>query len=123
MSFSNFLEQELLDHAFGKSSYTAPSAHYVQLHTGAPGEDGTSNVAGESTRQAVEFTPGSNPIVNTDAIVWSNVAASETYRHFSIWDAPTGGNCLAVGQLTSPVAVTAGDDFTIGSGDLTIALD
>ena len=40
MSFSNYLETELLDHVFTNSAYTAPSTLYLALFTGAPGEAG-----------------------------------------------------------------------------------
>jgi hypothetical protein len=41
MSFSNYLENKLLDHAFRNTSYTPPSAVYVALSTADPGEDGS----------------------------------------------------------------------------------
>ena len=38
-SFSNYWENELLDHLFGKGSYTPPTI-YVGLSTTDPGDDG-----------------------------------------------------------------------------------
>ena len=40
MSFTNFLETEILDHVFAGAAYTAPSTKYLALFTGAPGETG-----------------------------------------------------------------------------------
>ena len=40
MSFTNFLETEILDHVFAGAAYTAPGQHYLGLFTAAPGEAG-----------------------------------------------------------------------------------
>ena len=40
MSFTNFLETEILDHVFAGAAYTAPSTKYIGLFTAAPGETG-----------------------------------------------------------------------------------
>jgi len=40
MSFTNYLETEILDHVFGGNAYTAPGTHYLALYTAAPGETG-----------------------------------------------------------------------------------
>ena len=40
MSFTNFLETEILDHVFAGAAYSAPSQHYLGLFTAAPGEAG-----------------------------------------------------------------------------------
>jgi hypothetical protein len=123
MSFSNFLEQELLDHVFAGAAYTAPTNIYVKLHIGDPGEDGTGNPAAETTRQEGTFTAGTNPILNDAAIEWTNVSNTEEYSHGSLWDNSTAGNCLGAGALGTPVSVTAGDNFTIPIGDLAVSLD
>ena len=43
MSISNYAELKILDHTTGTASWTAPSGVYLKLHTGDPGEAGTSN--------------------------------------------------------------------------------
>ena len=40
MSFTNFLETEILDHVFAGAAYSAPGTHYLALYTAAPGETG-----------------------------------------------------------------------------------
>ena len=121
-AMSNYLENELLDHALGTGSFTAPTNVYVKLHTGDPGEDGTANAATETTRVITgAFSAASGGTTDNDAaITWSSVSTTETYSHISIWDNLTAGNCLFVGALDSSVAVTAGDDFEIAAGDLDI---
>ena len=37
------------------TSFTAPAALYIQIHTGDPGASGTANVSAVTTRQAVTF--------------------------------------------------------------------
>lgn len=124
MSLSNFLETEILDHVFGGAAYTAPTNIYVKLHTGDPGEDGTGNAAGETTRQEVTFGAASAGVISNDGEVqWTTVSDAETYTHVSLWDHETAGNCLGSGALAESKVVSAGDTFTIGVGDLDVTLD
>lgn len=120
-AMSDYLENELLDHALGTGAFTAPSGVYVKLHTGTPGEAGTTNAATETTRKV--FTCGAasgGTTSNAADITWTSVSTTETYSHISIWDASSAGNCLFVGALTASKSVTAGDNFTIPAGDLDI---
>jgi hypothetical protein len=120
MSISNFLENKLLDATAG-TSYGAAGT-YLQLHTGDPGEDGTANAATETTRKAVSFASASGgSMASSGTVEWTNVAATETVSHWSLWDASTSGNCLWSGQLASSASLTAGDTFQITS--LTLTLD
>jgi hypothetical protein len=115
----------LLDAFTGEGSdYTAQSGFYVKLHTGDPGAAGASNAATETTREAVTFGSGASAgsIASTADVTWTSVSTSETYSHVSFWTASTSGTFLGSDDLASSVAVTAGDDFTIASGDLTIAI-
>ena len=113
MSLSNFLENELLDHIRG-SAYSVPSGLYIKLHTADPGEDCTTAAATETDRKSCAFDAASAGSMDlTSTVEWTDVAASETYSHFSVWDALTAGNPLGSGALNSSVAVTAGDTFRI----------
>lgn len=120
MSISNYAELALLDTLRGTSFSVAGA--YVKLHTGDPGEAGTSNAAGETTRKSISFSAASSGSMSSSATVeWTNVASTETYTHWSLWDNSTAGNCLWTGALSSSAAVTAGDTFQITS--LTLSLD
>lgn len=113
MSLSDYLENKLLDHLRGVS-YTAPSGLYVKLHTGDPGEAGTGNAAGETTRQQATFAAASGGAMTTSGTVtWTNVAAAETISHISIWDASTAGNCLGSGALSASKTVAIGDTLQL----------
>jgi hypothetical protein len=121
MSISNYAELEILDHLTGTASWTAPAAVYIKLHTGDPGEACTSNAATEATRKAVTFSAASSGAITSNATVeWTNVSTTETYSHWSLWDASTGGNALWYGALSSSAAVTAGDTFQITQLQLTL---
>jgi hypothetical protein len=121
MSISNYAELEILDHLTGTAAWTAPSGVYVKLHTGDPGEAGTSNAATEATRKVVTFSAASSGAITSSATVeWTNVSTTETYSHWSLWDASTAGNCLWTGALSSSAAVTAGDTFQITQLQLTL---
>lgn len=126
---SNYLENELLDHITGVGAWTAPASIYALLHLGAPGEDGTANVAVNNLKSgAITFSAASAGVAasSVDAS-WTSVSTTETYSHISLWDNNTAGsgtgNCLFVGALSASVGVTAGDDFTIPSTQLTITFD
>lgn len=122
MSISNYAELKILDHLTGTASWTAPTTVYIKLHTGDAGEAGTTNAATETTRKAATWSAASSGSIATSATLeWTNVAATETYSHWSAWDNSTAGNCLWTGALSSSAAVTAGDTFQITS--LTLTLD
>ena len=122
MSISNYAELKILEHTTGKTAWTMPTNVYVKLHTGDPGEAATSNAATETTRKQASFAAASSGSIATDTTLeWTNVAATETITHWSLWDASTAGNALWTGALSSSAAVTAGDTFQITS--LTLSLD
>lgn len=123
MSIANYAESALLDALFNNTSL-AVAARYVKLHIGDPGEAGTANAAGETTRKSLTNAAAvTGTFTSTNALTWTSVSTSETYSHISIWDDPTAGNCLWTGALSASKAVNAGDTFTISSGSLTISLD
>lgn len=125
MSLSNYLEDAFANALRGGgngTTFTAPANVYAKLHTDDPGEDGTSNAAGETTRQAVEFGAASGgAIALSNTPTWTNVSTSETYSHVSLWDNSTAGNCLGSGALSSPKTVTAGDSFVLSTLTVTLA--
>jgi hypothetical protein len=122
MSISNYAENKILEHTTGKTAWTMPATVYVKLHTGDPGEAATSNAATEATRKSAAWAAASSGSIATNATLeWTNVAATETITHWSLWDAATSGNALWTGALSSSAAVTAGDTFQITS--LTLSLD
>lgn len=126
MSFSNYLETELLDHVFANNAYTSPADVYVGLHTANPDEDGSgAEVSGGSyARQVASFTVSGNT-ATTDAAIEFPTATADwgTVTHVAIYDALTSGNMLAYAELTASKNISSGDVFRIPTGDLDITLD
>lgn len=111
-----------LDALGNASNYTAPTVFYVKLHIGDPGAAGASNAAANTTRQQASFSAASGGAITTDAaLTWTNVSNTETYSHVSFWDNSTAGNFLGSDDLAVSRAVTAGDTFTIATGDLDLS--
>lgn len=126
MSFSNYLENKVLDHVFGGVAYTAPATLYVGLFTTDPGEAGTgTEVSGGSyARQTIAFTVTGSQASNTAAVEFPTATASwGTITYAAIYDALSGGNLLASGALTTSKTIDSGDVFRIPAGDFDINLD
>jgi hypothetical protein len=122
MSISNYAELKILEHTTGKTAWTIPTNTYVKLHTADPGEDCTTAAATNATRVVAAWaTAASGAIATSATITWTNVSTTETYSHWSLWDALTAGNALWSGALSTTASVTAGDTFQITS--LTLSLD
>ena len=126
MSFTNFLETEILDHVFGGNAYTAPVTLYTGLYTAAPSDTGGgTELSGNGyARQATAFTVTGNTASNTSAEEWATATGSwGTITHVGVFDASTGGNLMAYGTLTASKTIATGDVFRIPAGDLDITLD
>ena len=126
MSFSNFLETEILDHVFGGNAYTAPGTLYVGLYTSNPDEDnsGTEVSGGSYARVSGTFTVTGNTASNDAAIEFTTATASwGTVTHIGVLDASSGGNLLCYAALTTSKAIDTGDVFRIPTGDLDISLN
>jgi hypothetical protein len=126
MSFSNYLENKILLHVFGATSYTAPATIYVGLYTSDPGEAGTgTEVSGGSyARQTITFTVTANQASNTAAVEFPTATASwGTVTHVAVLDASTSGNVLASAALSVSKTIGSGDVLRINAGDLDISLD
>lgn len=112
----------LVDAICSAVDFTAPVEFWVKLHTGDPGDDGTANAAGETTRQQAAFNAADAGAADTSAdLAWISVSDTEIYSYLSFWDDSAAGNFLGSNRLVSARSVTAGDDFTISAGDLTFA--
>jgi len=117
---SNYMEDRLLNNLRNTSG--AVAAVWVKLHISDPGETATSGAATEATRKSISFSAASGgEMASSGTVTWTNVSTTETYSHFSLWDAESSGNALWKGALSSTAAVTAGDTFNITS--LTLTLD
>ena len=126
MSFSNYLETEILDHVFGGAAYTAPATHYLALYTATPGETGggTEVTGGAYVRKAVAFTTTGNTTSNTAAVEYPTATANYgTVTSVGVFDASTSGNLMAYAALSSSKTIETGDVFRVPAADLDITLD
>ena len=127
MSFSNYLETEILDHVFAGAAYTAPSTKYLALFTAvADGETGsvTEVTGGGYARQTVAFTTSGNTTSNNAAVEYPTATANYgTVTHVGVYDASSSGNLMAYAALSSNKTIETGDVFRVPSGDLDITLN
>ena len=80
---------------------------HVQLHTGAPGAAGTSNVAAGVSRAAVSGVGGASGAADTLTATFTIPGAGGPYTHYSLWTASSGGTFVNDGTLT-PAETFAG---------------
>jgi hypothetical protein len=128
--FSDYWENKILDHIFGKGSYTPPTI-YVGLSTADPTDDG-SGLAEPSgngyTRvqtSASDWNTASNGLVdNVGNITFTQSTGNwGTITHFALFDAATAGNMLAHGALSQSKSISESDTARFEAGDLAISLD
>ena len=123
-NLTNYLENKLLDHFLGTTTYTKPTV-YVGLFTVIPGEagGGTEVTGGSYARQAAAFdAAASGATQNTSNIDFTGMPAATTVA-IALFDASTSGNMLVYGGLTTNKTTDAGDTLRIATGDLDISID
>lgn len=124
-SFSDYLEDAVLDHAFRNTALTSPTTVYLALYTVAPTDagGGTEVSGGGYARQSITFGAASGGAMSNTAAV-SFTASGANFGDVlavGIFDALTVGNLLAWDGITS-ATVNDGDtiEFAIGDIDLTL---
>mgnify|MGYP001136494454 FL=1 len=126
MAFSQYFATQVLNWVKGSPFPTALANVYVSLHSSDPGTAGTSGDVTNTITNSVNRTTISSSALSTVAgasgggfevtntgVVQLTTSANNTtpinVTHFGVWDAASGGNFLASGQLTSSVDVELGD--------------
>jgi hypothetical protein len=128
--FSNYWENKILDHIFGKGSYTPPTI-YVGLSTADPTDNGSGLAEPSGNAYARVQTSASNwntasngSLDNGSDITFAQATGSwGTITHFALFDAATAGNMLAHGTLTQSKTIGDSDTARFQAGDLDISLD
>lgn len=105
-----------------------PQTLYLQPHIGNPGAAGTANVAAETNRKAVTWGAASAGVGVSDiASEWLTVTATETWTHWTLRDAASGGNVWFVGEVldedlnVNPLSVNAGANVIVEAGAIVLA--
>lgn len=94
------------------------NANNVQLHTGAPGSAGTSNVSSVTTRPSVTWASASGgSVAASNQPAWTNWAGTngEVDTDISLWSASTSGTFGFSMTLSSSVTMDTGDSLTLTS--------
>jgi hypothetical protein len=132
-TWGDYLENEVLDHVFGGSAYSAPSNLYFGLSSTDPGDDGsgvTEPSGGSYARVNMANNLTNFPAAvggaksNGVAITFPTATASwGSLGYFCIFDAASGGNFLGGGSLAAPKTIDNGDtaEYAIGDFDFTLA--
>jgi hypothetical protein len=130
-SFGDYAENKILDHVFGKATFTPPTI-YVALSSADPTDAGTgltepsgggyarvATAAGDWNTAASGAIDNANDIqFPTATAAWSNLS------HFALMDAASGGNLIGHGTITGgPITVAVDETARFKPGDLDVTLD
>jgi hypothetical protein len=129
-SFSDYWENKILDHIFGKGSYTPPTI-YVGFSTADPTDSGTgltepsgNGYARVQTSASDWNTAANGSLNNAGNITFAQASGNwGTITHFALFDAATAGNMLAHGALSQSKSISESDMARFEAGDLQISLD
>jgi hypothetical protein len=107
----------------GAVPFSAPSATYLQLHTGPPGPSGSSNISSVTVRQLVAWgTVAGGQLTLGNTPQWSSWAGTsgEVVTDLSLWDAASSGDFLLSVQLAAAQTMVTGSTLQVTA--LTVAL-
>lgn len=129
-SFSDYWEDKILDHIFGKDNYTPPTI-YVALSTADPLDNASGitepvgNAYARVETSASDWNTASDgSLDNANDIIFPKATGSwGTITHFALFDAATNGNMLAYGALSQPKVVDNSFTSIFNTSDLDISLD
>lgn len=129
-SFSDYWEDEILDHLFSKGSHTPPII-YVGLSTADPGDDaaglaepsGNGYVRVQTAAGDWDFASGGS-LDNANTIEFPGATGDwGAITHFALFDTASGGHMLAHGSLSASKTVASGDTIRFAVGELNVTLD
>ena len=127
---TNFAENKLNDHIYGKATWAAPTNVHMALFTSDPGETGS--LAGEVTgtnyaRKALSALMGvsasgltnnsSDIVFNTASAVWG------TITHVGVMPSSAGSEMMVYAPLETPIYIDTGDTFRINANNMTSLAD
>lgn len=125
-SLSNYVENKLLDHVLGTTSYTMPTDVYLALFTTNPTDAGSgTEVSGNGYARQVftcDAASGGTTSNNVDIIFTASGGPFGTVTHLGVYDALTSGNLLFHTSITSRT-VADNESISVDAGDLVFSLD
>lgn len=130
MPFATTIDNSILDHFNGKSTWTAPSARYLALSTTTPTKAGgnvTEPSGGSYARKQV-LAADMNAASSSATDNANELALAEatgdwgTITHVCWYDAATAGTFLGFKALTTSKSIGTGDTAKFSAGDLDMAM-
>jgi len=130
-SFSDYLENEVLDHVFKTGEFTVPTNLYVALTKSTIEDDDTgttipTEISGGSYARKKCNTwdaAAAGATENTQPVTFAQATADwGVVTDFAICDKTTLGNIIAYGKLNTTKNIQSGDTAAFGTGDLDITL-
>lgn len=128
---ADYLEKKILDHIFGKATFTAPANIHIAASTADPGEDGSTiaepsgnNYSRVSTSPSDwnSATLGAGTLTNANAINFPVASGSwGTITHIALFDASSGGNLLYKGSISPTKAIGNTDQLVFAAGAVTVS--
>lgn len=125
-SFTNYLEEKIIGHAFAGEAWTPASTYHVALFTVSPGEagGGTECTGGAYARVSVTFTRTGSQVANAaNAEFPVSTANRDPVTAFGLFDAATTGNLVAYKVFAAAKQYNSGQNLTFLAGELTISQD
>ncbi len=119
---SSYLRSKIVKHVKGEASYTMPANLYLALYTSDPtvADTGTEVTGGSYARQQLSFAAESGGSASSNTAENFTNMPNATVSHWGLRDASTAGNLMYFGSFDIPQVVTAGQTFTINSGNIVI---
>ena len=127
-SFTDFLENEIMDHIFESGVYVPTAGVEVALWVGDPtdtGAGGTEAVYTNYTRKAIAFDAAAGRLINQTSQVdfpQSGVSGQAGITHYGVFESGAG-SMLAHGQLSGTVNVVQGNTPSIAAGEIDISVN
>lgn len=138
MPIADYAGNNLLNSLLRAVAFPLPTKVYISLHTSDPGRGGANEVglaawpayirrdaADGGTVDTGFDAAASRSTKNAKQLLWpvNDGAGSITVTHWGLFDAPTGGNFLAYGLLTSSRTVQPADVFVCDVNKLTATVN
>ena len=133
---TNYLEDKIMNHVFGSTTFTKPTNYYVGLLTATPSDSatGTEVSGGSYARQVCAFTITGSGIAeakNTSAITFPTATADwGIVGWVGVYDALSSGNLVAYQNLqksdfstTTTKTINDGDIFKFNAETIKLQLD
>lgn len=113
--FTTYFLDIIINHNLRGDPFTPPAALYAQKHVGDPTNTGTAFPSNVTTRDEATLSAAASGMTTlTVGMNWLSTQR-ETITHLSLWDAATGGACIAIIELAEPVNCGVGDTLEVSS--------